>query len=42
MTVKSANPWKTIAVLLAVALAVVLICAALIVSGVMNLGLSIL
>jgi hypothetical protein len=40
--VKLDNRWKTIAILLAVALVFALICIGLIVSGVMNLGLSLL
>jgi hypothetical protein len=39
---KANNRWKTIAILLAVALGLVLIGAGLIVSGAMKLGLSIL
>jgi hypothetical protein len=42
MTVKSNNPWKTIAILLTIALGVVIICTGLIVTGVMKLGLSFL
>jgi hypothetical protein len=34
------TPWKPIAIVLAIALAVVLICAALVVAGVMDLGFS--
>jgi hypothetical protein len=36
------NPWKPLAIALAVLLVLVLIYAALVVSGVMNLGLSLL
>jgi hypothetical protein len=36
----SPTPWKTIAIVLAVALVAALICLALIMSGVMKLGLS--
>jgi hypothetical protein len=36
------NPWKPLAMVLAVILMLVLIYAALVVSGVMNLGLSLL
>jgi len=36
------TPWKPIAIVLAIILVVVLICAALIVTGVMNLGWSLL
>jgi hypothetical protein len=36
------TPWKPIAIVLALVLAVVLICAALIVAGVMDLGFSLL
>jgi len=42
MTVKSDNPWKTIAIVLALVLSVALICIGLVVSGVMKLGLSLL
>jgi hypothetical protein len=40
LTRKPRNAWKTIAVLLAVALVLALICIAFIVSGAMDLGLS--
>jgi hypothetical protein len=36
------TPWKPIAIVLALVLVVVLICTALIVAGVMDLGLSLL
>jgi hypothetical protein len=36
------TPWKPIAIVLALVLAVVLICTALIVAGVMDLGFSLL
>jgi hypothetical protein len=36
----SSAPWKPIAIVLAILLVVVLICMALIVAGVMNLGFS--
>ncbi len=42
MTPKAKNPWKGIAILLAILLGAVLIATALIVSGVMDLGLSLL
>jgi hypothetical protein len=39
---QSQTPWKTIAIVLAVMLGIVLVFAGLIVTGVMNLGLSLL
>jgi hypothetical protein len=42
MTVKSNDSWKTIAILLVIALGIVIFCTGLIVTGVMNLGLSLL
>jgi hypothetical protein len=42
MTQKSATPWKPIAIVLALILGAVLIYTALVVSGAMNLGLSLL
>ncbi|MGI8853907.1 MAG: hypothetical protein ACR2GC_11605 [Methyloceanibacter sp.] len=42
MTQKSTNPWKIAAIVLAALLAVALLCFALVVAGVMNLGLSLL
>jgi hypothetical protein len=39
---KSPNPWKPIAIILALMLAAVLIYTALVVTGVMKLGLSLL
>jgi hypothetical protein len=39
---QSQTPWKTVAIVLAVMLGIVLVCAALIVTGVMQLGLSLL
>ena len=39
---KSSVPWKPIAIVLALILGAVLICTALIVTGVMELGLSLL
>jgi hypothetical protein len=36
------NPWKAIAIVLALVLGVVLICATLVLTGVMKLGLSLL
>ena len=38
----SKNPWKAIAIVLALVLGVVLICATLVLTGVMKLGLSLL
>jgi hypothetical protein len=40
VTQNSPTPWKTIAIVLAVVLAITLICGALILNGVMKLGLS--
>jgi hypothetical protein len=40
VTQNSRTPWKPIAIVLALILAAVLICAALVLSGVMKLGLS--
>ena len=37
---RQASPWKPIAIVLAILLAVVLVCMALIVGGVMDLGFS--
>jgi len=42
MTVKSDTPWKGIAIVLAILLGIAVICTALIVAGVMKLGLSLL
>jgi hypothetical protein len=42
MTEKSTNPWKPIAIVLAVLLVVVLIAAALVATDIMKLGLSLL
>jgi hypothetical protein len=42
MAQESGNPWKTAAIVLAALLAVTLLCFALVVAGVMNLGLSLL
>jgi hypothetical protein len=42
MTPRSGNPWKAAVILLLVVLGAVLICATLVVSGVMRLGLSLL
>ena len=42
MTQKSDTPWKAIAIVLALILGAVLICAALVLAGVMKLGLSLL
>jgi hypothetical protein len=42
MSVRSDRTWRAAAILLAIALGVVLICTALIVTGVMNLGVSFL
>jgi hypothetical protein len=39
---KPANPWKPVAVVLALVLGLVLICAALVLSGIMKLGFSLL
>jgi len=39
---ESANPWKTAAIVLAALLTVALLCFALVVAGVMNLGLSLM
>jgi hypothetical protein len=39
---KTGNPWKTAAMILAAVLAVVLVCFALVVAGVMDLGLSLM
>ena len=36
------TPWKPIAIVLAIVLVVILICAALVVAGVMDLGFSLL
>jgi hypothetical protein len=36
------SPWKTIAIVLAVMLGIALVCMALIVTGAMNLGLSLM
>jgi hypothetical protein len=40
MTQNAPTPWKTIAIILALMLAGLLICAALVLTGVMKLGLS--
>ena len=42
MTPKRETPWKGIAILLAIVLGVVLVAAALVVSGIMDLGFSLL
>ena len=42
MAQESGNPWKTAAIVLAALLAVALLCFALVVAGVMSLGLSLL
>lgn len=42
MTPEPGNPWKMVAIVLAVALIAVLIYAALVVAGVMKLGLSLI
>ena len=42
MTEISATPWKWIAILLAILLGAVLVTAALVVSGIMDFGLSLL
>ncbi|HWM30089.1 MAG TPA: hypothetical protein VNO69_00080 [Methyloceanibacter sp.] len=42
MAQESGNPWKTAAIVSAALLAVALLCFALVVAGVMNLGLSLL
>jgi len=42
MTLKRGNPWKPIAIVLALLLAAVLICAGLVAADVMKLGFSLL
>jgi hypothetical protein len=42
LTQQSGNPWKIAAIVLAALLAVALLCFALVVAGVMDLGLSLL
>ena len=42
MTPKRENPWKGIAILLAILLGAVLVAAGLVVSGIMDLGFSLL
>jgi hypothetical protein len=42
MTRRSGNPWKAVAILLVLILGAILICATMVVTGVIKLGLSLL